>query len=284
MAATPSPPRSLRPTLSPRCDAPPAQSKRSDSLDSRGGARLPALRRPDRGACVHSGTAARGLLRPEAARRPCCAGSAALICTRGPRRGLLSHREAPRDPPVPGAPCQREPGRECLDATPTTGRSRACTLHLQSKLSTPPESSGRECEASASPHPRPEAAPGRDAMSRAVTTLLRKRGLLAAATSPEVDAVARDWGSGPLAASHPRPGAYIGFDPTASSLHLGSMVQLVALWHLRRAGFKPIALVSVVQAGSFSSECARGPAAPGHWPRPSFVASTRAWLARPPRR
>lgn len=96
-------------------------------------------------------------------------------------------------------------------------------------------------------------------MSRAVTTLLRKRGLLAASTSPEVDAAVRDWGSGPLAASHPRPGAYIGFDPTASSLHLGSMVQLVALWHLRRAGFKPIALVraaccwqSLVQAAALS--------------------------------
>lgn len=37
--------------------------------------------------------------------------------------------------------------------------------------------------------------------------------------------------------------AYIGFDPTADSLHIGSMVQIILLVHLQRFGHKPIALV-----------------------------------------
>jgi tyrosyl-tRNA synthetase len=36
---------------------------------------------------------------------------------------------------------------------------------------------------------------------------------------------------------------YIGFDPTASSLHIGSLVPIMALAHLQRAGHRPIALV-----------------------------------------
>ncbi len=37
--------------------------------------------------------------------------------------------------------------------------------------------------------------------------------------------------------------AYIGFDPTADSLHIGSMVQIILLTHLRNFGHQPIALV-----------------------------------------
>lgn len=37
--------------------------------------------------------------------------------------------------------------------------------------------------------------------------------------------------------------AYIGFDPTADSLHIGSLVQIMTLVHLQRCGHKPIALV-----------------------------------------
>ncbi|OYU81147.1 MAG: tyrosine--tRNA ligase [Flavobacterium sp. BFFFF1] len=37
--------------------------------------------------------------------------------------------------------------------------------------------------------------------------------------------------------------AYIGFDPTADSLHIGSMVQIILLTHLKNFGHKPIALV-----------------------------------------
>lgn len=37
--------------------------------------------------------------------------------------------------------------------------------------------------------------------------------------------------------------AYIGFDPTADSLHIGSMVQIMLLVHLKHFGHRPIALV-----------------------------------------
>lgn len=36
---------------------------------------------------------------------------------------------------------------------------------------------------------------------------------------------------------------YIGFDPTADSLHIGSLVPIMLLVHLQKAGHKPIALV-----------------------------------------
>lgn len=36
---------------------------------------------------------------------------------------------------------------------------------------------------------------------------------------------------------------YIGFDPTAESLHIGSLVQIILLMHLQRHGHRPIALV-----------------------------------------
>ena len=37
--------------------------------------------------------------------------------------------------------------------------------------------------------------------------------------------------------------AYIGFDPTGDSLHIGSLVQIMILTHLQRCGHKPFALV-----------------------------------------
>ena len=37
--------------------------------------------------------------------------------------------------------------------------------------------------------------------------------------------------------------AYIGFDPSSSSLHVGSLVPIMALVHLQRAGHRPIALL-----------------------------------------
>ena len=37
--------------------------------------------------------------------------------------------------------------------------------------------------------------------------------------------------------------AYIGFDPTADSLHIGSMVQIILLVHLKNFGHQPVALV-----------------------------------------
>lgn len=40
-----------------------------------------------------------------------------------------------------------------------------------------------------------------------------------------------------------RASGYIGFDPTADSLHIGSLVQIMILMHFQRAGHRPIALV-----------------------------------------
>lgn len=37
--------------------------------------------------------------------------------------------------------------------------------------------------------------------------------------------------------------AYIGFDPTADSLHIGSLVPILLLVHLQKAGHKPYALI-----------------------------------------
>src|SRR5918995_4451225 len=40
-----------------------------------------------------------------------------------------------------------------------------------------------------------------------------------------------------------RTSGYIGFDPTAESLHIGSLVPILLLVHLQKAGHKPYALV-----------------------------------------
>ncbi|HHT9153729.1 MAG TPA: hypothetical protein ACFYEM_09415 [Candidatus Hypogeohydataceae bacterium YC40] len=36
---------------------------------------------------------------------------------------------------------------------------------------------------------------------------------------------------------------YVGFDPTADSLHAGSLVPIMAMAHLQRAGHRPIAII-----------------------------------------
>lgn len=61
---------------------------------------------------------------------------------------------------------------------------------------------------------------------------LRWRGLLADATEHAAATLAAGQVTG-----------YIGFDPTASSLHVGSLVPIMGLVHLQRAGHCPIALV-----------------------------------------
>ena len=58
------------------------------------------------------------------------------------------------------------------------------------------------------------------------------RGLTAAATDGLVDAFAKE-----------RVTAYIGFDPTASSLHVGSLLTMMGLARLQRFGHSPIAIV-----------------------------------------
>ena len=43
--------------------------------------------------------------------------------------------------------------------------------------------------------------------------------------------------------NHGMTAGYIGFDPTADSLHIGNLVQIMTLVHFQDAGHKPIALV-----------------------------------------
>ena len=52
----------------------------------------------------------------------------------------------------------------------------------------------------------------------------------------QTEGAAAHFAAGPVA-------AYCGFDPTASSLHVGSLVQIMGLVHLQRAGHRPVALV-----------------------------------------
>ena len=71
-------------------------------------------------------------------------------------------------------------------------------------------------------------APPRDLLA-----LLRERGLVHQVT---------DEALGPFSAGEPVT-AYIGFDPTAPSLHAGSLYPVMLLAHLARAGHRPVALL-----------------------------------------
>lgn len=61
---------------------------------------------------------------------------------------------------------------------------------------------------------------------------LRWRGMLQDITPGLEEQLAREMTSG-----------YVGFDPTADSLHIGSLVPILLLLHLQRAGHRPVALV-----------------------------------------
>src|SRR5205814_6144868 len=61
---------------------------------------------------------------------------------------------------------------------------------------------------------------------------LQWRGLVSEATEHLAEAFAKD-----------RVTAYIGFDPTASSLHVGSLLTVMGLARLQRFGHTPIAIV-----------------------------------------
>src|SRR2546430_9391560 len=58
------------------------------------------------------------------------------------------------------------------------------------------------------------------------------RGVVYDATEGVADVLAKE-----------RVTAYIGFDPTASSLHVGSLLKVMGLARLQRFGHRPIALV-----------------------------------------
>src|SRR5580693_2355412 len=62
---------------------------------------------------------------------------------------------------------------------------------------------------------------------------LRWRGFLEAATSDDLDA---------FLGEVPRT-LYVGFDPTADSLHLGNLIPVMGLAHAQRHGHRPLVLV-----------------------------------------
>ena len=70
-------------------------------------------------------------------------------------------------------------------------------------------------------------------MEKSVYSELEWRGFIKQRTSPEI---------APLLGRE-RVKCYVGFDPTAASLHLGSLVPIMALSHLQRAGHVPIILI-----------------------------------------
>src|ERR1700734_3213062 len=62
---------------------------------------------------------------------------------------------------------------------------------------------------------------------------LRWRGFLDATTSDDLDAYLNE--------AHRT--IYVGFDPTADSLHLGSLIPVMGLAHVQRHGHRPLVLV-----------------------------------------
>lgn len=62
---------------------------------------------------------------------------------------------------------------------------------------------------------------------------LKDRGVIAQTTNEE--GIRELLGKGPVT-------FYIGFDPTADSLHVGHFVQMMVMAHMQRAGHRPIAL------------------------------------------
>ena len=71
-------------------------------------------------------------------------------------------------------------------------------------------------------------------MKNNIYDILVKRGILAQATHPEKIQELLQNESVTF---------YIGFDPTADSLHIGHFVQIMVMAHMQRAGHKPIAIM-----------------------------------------
>lgn len=72
------------------------------------------------------------------------------------------------------------------------------------------------------------------AVTQNVYDILKERGFLKQCTNDE--AVRAMFEEGPVT-------AYIGFDPTAPSVHVGTLVPIMGLMHLQRAGHRPIVVV-----------------------------------------
>lgn len=70
-------------------------------------------------------------------------------------------------------------------------------------------------------------------MMKSIIQILRERLLIQDMTDPELEKIL----------SEKQITLYIGFDPTADSLHIGNMVSILVLKHFQMAGHNPIALV-----------------------------------------
>lgn len=81
---------------------------------------------------------------------------------------------------------------------------------------------------------------------------LRARGLLHSATHEAADALLGEM----RVAMGRAPAVYAGFDPTADGLHVGSLVQLMALRLMQRHGLRPVALVRPERFSVFLGPCA----------------------------
>lgn len=88
----------------------------------------------------------------------------------------------------------------------------------------------------------------------AALAALRARGMLAATTHQDAGAAinrllrAQSAAAATASGTAVPVGVYCGFDPTADSLHLGNLLQGIALRHFQRAGLRPILLVLLVFA------------------------------------
>ncbi len=86
--------------------------------------------------------------------------------------------------------------------------------------------------------------------------------------------------------------AYIGFDATADSLHVGSLVQIMTLRRLQQAGHRPIVLmgggttkVGDPSARTKGASCCRTRTSSATWPAsaPCSTATSASAAARPTR-
>jgi tyrosyl-tRNA synthetase len=80
-------------------------------------------------------------------------------------------------------------------------------------------------------------------MSKAIKAL-RSRGLLSALTHDHAGITLDQIIAKSACSTRQSPSVYCGFDPTADSLHVGNLLQAIALRHFQLAGMRPILLVS----------------------------------------
>src|SRR5258706_2199693 len=117
-----------------------------------------------------------------------------------------------------------------LSVAPAVDLSSVSVRHCPSVVST------SHLGADGASHASPESAldgPEPDTMKPDFYADLEARGLVHQATSDELLRLLRA----------ESVITYIGFDPTADSLHVGSLLPVLALMRLQRAGHKPIAVV-----------------------------------------